>query len=107
MDSSTTDLLYLHLERLKPAGCEAVQPRKMAPKAKMGRHPKVSLTQSHIGSHMIDPFRVEVVQLDLVVVKEPHQERVRGITKSHSWKLMNETMELVNGSGTSSELGSR
>ena len=44
----------------------------------MGRHPKVSLTQSHIGGHMMDPFRVEVVQLDLVVVKEPHQERVRG-----------------------------
>lgn len=47
----------------------------------MGRHPKVSLMQSHIGSHMMDPFRVEVVQLDPVVVKEPHQKG-RGASQS-------------------------
>jgi hypothetical protein len=38
----------------------------------MGRCLEVPITQSHEGSHMLNPIRVEVVHLDLVVVKEPH-----------------------------------
>lgn len=37
---------------------------------KMGDHPKVPLAQRHECFHVLDPIRVEVVQLDIVVVEK-------------------------------------
>ena len=34
----------------------------------------------------MDPVGVEVLQLDLVVVQQPPEERIRGIANPSSWK---------------------
>jgi hypothetical protein len=47
----------------------------------VGFDPQVSLAQHDESHDVLDPVRVEVLQLDQVVVKKPLEERMRGYRK--------------------------
>ena len=54
---------------------------------------------------MLDPSRVEVLQLDPVVVQQPSEEQMTGIMSPRSWKGAMEIMLPSGGISTSSWLG--
>ena len=58
----------------------------------VGLDPKVPLAHHDEGHNVLDPVRIEVLQLDLVVVQQPSEERMRGIASPRSWKGAKETI---------------
>ena len=62
------------------------------PQLEVRLDPQVPLAHRDEGRDVLDPVGVEVLQLNLVVVQQPQEERMRGISIPRSWKGAKETM---------------
>jgi hypothetical protein len=54
-------------------------------------NPQEPLAQHDEGRDLLDPIQVEVLELNLVVMKEPLEEGMRGTPNPCSWKCAKET----------------
>jgi hypothetical protein len=70
----------------------------------MGTNPEVPFTHHLERRHLLDDIRVEVLQLEAVLVEDPWMNRPAGTEKPRSWKATNETAYLLGGRGTDSSL---
>jgi hypothetical protein len=53
--------------------------------------PQVTFTERDEGHDVLNPIRIKVLQLDLVVVEGPEEEAVGRSRKLRSWKCTNDT----------------
>ena len=75
-------LLPLPLE----AGGEEIPPQ-----VEVGVVSQESFTQRDERHHVLDPIRIEMLQLNLVQVQQPSEEFVGGVMSPRSWKWVNDT----------------
>ena len=75
VDACAPNLVCLRLPSCLPPHQDDGE--EVAPSEKVRRDPEVSLTKRHEGHDVLDPVRVQVMQLDLIMAEEPDKERVQ------------------------------